>query len=92
MKEGMPTIAGAVLGLIAMFSWYLYDTRDKSWVNQKRKCPVCKKRMIPTISKSENKKIWCCSNWKQCKTYIEHHTGERLSAAEVERTDGKAAL
>ena len=71
---------------------WMNQRKLEAWHQERRKCPVCGKKMVPTITKAESKKVWCCSNWQKCKTYIEHHTGERLSAAEIERTDGKAAL
>jgi len=97
-----PEYAILMWGIVsAAAGYYLYQDKLTRWMNQRkieawhqerRKCPVCGKKMVPAITKAESKKVWCCSNWQKCKTYIEHHTGERLSAAEIERTDGKAAL
>jgi len=88
-----------VFSVVMWLFWYqnevarwLNERKLEAWHQERRKCPVCGKKMIPAVTKAESKKVWCCSNWQKCKTYIEHHTGERLSAAEIERTDGKAAL
>jgi ribosomal protein L37AE/L43A len=88
-----------VFSVVMWLFWYqnevarwLNERKLEAWHQERRKCPVCGKRMFAAVTKAESKKVWCCSNWQKCKTYIEHHTGERLSAAEIERTDGKAAL
>lgn len=100
MKIVIPIGIGIILSAVLAFFQYrnksvkrwLMQRKLEAWHEEKRKCPTCGKRMNPTITKAESKKVWCCSQWQTCKTYIEHQTGRRLSAAEVERTDGKRAL
>lgn len=100
MKTIVPVGIGLILSIVLAFFQYrnksvsrwMMQRRLEAWHEEKRRCPTCGKIMIPTITKAERKKVWCCSAWQTCKTYLEHHTGQRLSAAEVERTEGKRAL
>ena len=66
--------------------------RIPSWDEDKKNCPSCGKKMKPATKRTDGKKVWFCQDWRSCQTYIEHVTGERLPAAEVERTDGRSDL
>ena len=63
---------------------WMMERKIEPWTAEKVKCPSCGKGMIAGITKATNKKIWYCPEWQKCKTYLEHHTGERLPAAEIE--------
>lgn len=75
-----------IVGISALTAWHLYNS------SKGKRCPACKKKMILTVSKTNQRKIWCCSQWRKCKTYIDYYTEDRIPAVEVERTGGRKAL